>query len=311
MAKFITPDFLLSSSTAKHLYHDIAAKLPIIDYHCHLSPKMIADDHRFASITELWLGGDHYKWRAMRANGVDERFITGDASDFEKFEQWAATLPYAFRNPLYHWSHLELSTAFGIDEVLKQLNGRSCVLYMGHYCNWEWVTSLRLHVPQSYHLGQIYHPLKDKATDRFFLKLRGHFHSESIPMVDTLRRIVSLRNEGTPFMIGFIADQTPSWANIRYWLPFLNHDTPVFIGTERIAHQTKSPAYYAAMTRPKRGYYHCEFVLLHDEPQTLPEHQLTDRYFKALEQSIQGEPAYWLWSHRRWKRQRQQPPTAS
>lgn len=124
MAKFITPDFLLSSSTAKHLYHDIAAKLPIIDYHCHLSPKMIADDHRFASITELWLGGDHYKWRAMRANGVDERFITGDASDFEKFEQWAATLPYAFRNPLYHWSHLELSTAFGIDEVLNPDSAR-------------------------------------------------------------------------------------------------------------------------------------------------------------------------------------------
>lgn len=119
MNQFITPDFLLSSPTARHLYHDIAASLPIIDYHCHLSPQLIADDHHFASIVELWLGGDHYKWRAMRANGIDERFITGSATDYEKFQHWAATLPYAFRNPLYHWSHLELSMAFGIDEVLN------------------------------------------------------------------------------------------------------------------------------------------------------------------------------------------------
>ena len=257
-----------------------------------------------------------YRKKVVRAN-LSSSFPEKSKSELRAIERrfYAFLCDYFFETiKVLSISDKEMKrrmTFGGIDEVLKQLNGRSCVLYMGHYCNWEWVTSLRLHVPQSYHLGQIYHPLKDKATDRFFLKLRGHFHSESIPMVDTLRRIVSLRNEGTPFMIGFIADQTPSWANIRYWLPFLNHDTPVFIGTERIAHQTKSPAYYAAMTRPKRGYYHCEFVLLHDEPQTLPEHQLTDRYFKALEQSIQEEPAYRLWSHRRWKRQRQQPPTAS
>ena len=116
---FIGADFLLQNSTARELYHEMAEHLPIIDYHCHLDPKLIAEDHRFHSISELWLGGDHYKWRAMRANGVDERYITGDAADFDKFQKWAETLPYALRNPLYHWSHLELKTAFGIDTLLN------------------------------------------------------------------------------------------------------------------------------------------------------------------------------------------------
>lgn len=113
-------DFLLDTPAAQHLYHNHAAALPIIDYHCHLSPKMIAEDKPFGSITELWLGGDHYKWRAMRANGVDERFITGDAPDIDKFRMWAQTVPYTFRNPLYHWTHLELRTAFGIDTLLNE-----------------------------------------------------------------------------------------------------------------------------------------------------------------------------------------------
>lgn len=112
-------NFLLRTETARKLYREHASKLPIIDYHCHLDPKMIAEDHRFESITELWLGGDHYKWRALRSNGVDERFITGDASDKEKFMKWAETVPYTFRNPLYHWTHLELKTAFGIDKPLN------------------------------------------------------------------------------------------------------------------------------------------------------------------------------------------------
>lgn len=117
-------DFLLQTETARTLYHRHAAPLPIIDYHCHLDPRMVAEDYRFASITELWLGGDHYKWRAMRANGVDERYCTGDASDWEKFEKWAETVPYTMRNPLYHWTHLELKTAFGIDRLLNPSTAR-------------------------------------------------------------------------------------------------------------------------------------------------------------------------------------------
>lgn len=114
----IHDNFMLHSDTARELYHKHAAKMPIIDYHCHLSPALIAEDYRFADITELWLSGDHYKWRAMRANGVDERYITGDASPREKFRKWAETVPYTMRNPLYHWTAMELKTAFGIDTPL-------------------------------------------------------------------------------------------------------------------------------------------------------------------------------------------------
>lgn len=118
-------NFLLETATAQDLYHHHAAPQPIIDYHCHLDPAMVAEDHRFRSITELWLGGDHYKWRAMRTNGIPERLITGsDTSDWEKFEAWAATVPYCFRNPLYHWTHLELKTAFGITKRLNPETAR-------------------------------------------------------------------------------------------------------------------------------------------------------------------------------------------
>ncbi|MDE5750342.1 MAG: glucuronate isomerase, partial [Duncaniella sp.] len=125
MKPFMDENFLLNSPTAVKLYHEHAAKMPIIDYHCHLIPKMVADDHKFKSITEIWLGGDHYKWRAMRSNGVPERFCTGtDTTDWEKFEKWAETVPYTFRNPLYHWTHLELKTAFGIDKLLNPETAR-------------------------------------------------------------------------------------------------------------------------------------------------------------------------------------------
>lgn len=125
MRNFMDDDFLLYSDTAKYLYHNFAKHNPIIDYHCHLEPKKIADDYKFSSITEIWLGGDHYKWRAMRTNGVDEEYITGrSTSDWEKFEKWAETIPYTMRNPLYHWSHLELKTAFGIDKLLSPKTAR-------------------------------------------------------------------------------------------------------------------------------------------------------------------------------------------
>lgn len=115
---FLNDNFLLKSSTAEKLYHDFAKDLPIIDYHNHLPPDEIANDRNFTSITEIWLKGDHYKWRAMRANGIDEKYITGESSDKEKFLKWAVTVPYTMRNPLYHWTHLELQRYFGIRELL-------------------------------------------------------------------------------------------------------------------------------------------------------------------------------------------------
>ena len=122
MREFMGKDFLLSNETAKHLYHDYAAKMPIIDYHCHISQKEIYENRQFNTITEVWLGGDHYKWRQMRANGIDEKYITGDASDLEKFKAWAKTLSHLIGNPLYHWSHLELQRYFNIYEPLTEDN---------------------------------------------------------------------------------------------------------------------------------------------------------------------------------------------
>lgn len=120
MKPFLDADFMLDTPTAQKLYHDYAAQMPIIDYHCHLNPAFIAHDRKFDNLGQIWLEGDHYKWRAMRTNGVNERFCTGkDTTDWEKFEKWAETVPYTMRNPLYHWTHLELKQAFGVDAILK------------------------------------------------------------------------------------------------------------------------------------------------------------------------------------------------
>lgn len=121
---FLSDDFLLQTETARRLYHDYARQMPIIDYHCHLPPDQIAQDRRFDTMTQIWLYGDHYKWRAMRTNGVPERYCTGEASDWEKFAKWAETVPYTLRNPLYHWTHLELKNPFGITDVLGPATAR-------------------------------------------------------------------------------------------------------------------------------------------------------------------------------------------
>jgi Glucuronate isomerase len=117
---FLGENFLLSNATARRLYHDCAAAQPILDYHCHLPPKDIAENRRFANLFEIWLEDDHYKWRAMRANGVPEKYITGDASPYEKYLAWAKTVPYTLRNPLYHWTHLELQRYFDISDLLDE-----------------------------------------------------------------------------------------------------------------------------------------------------------------------------------------------
>ena len=125
MKSFIHDDFLLQSDSARELYHQHAEMQPIIDYHCHLNPEYIAADHQFDNLGQIWLEGDHYKWRAMRTNGIDEKFCTGkNTSDWEKYEKWVETVPYTMRNPLYHWTHLELKRAFGVDELLNAASGK-------------------------------------------------------------------------------------------------------------------------------------------------------------------------------------------
>ena len=124
MKNFMDENFMLNSEEAQELYHNHAAKMPIIDYHCHLIPKQIAENHQFTDLTEVWLGGGHYKWRAMRANGVPEEYITGNKPSYEKFMKWAETVPYTMRNPLYHWLHLELQKIFGVNTLLKPETAR-------------------------------------------------------------------------------------------------------------------------------------------------------------------------------------------
>ena len=128
---FLGPDFLLPNESARRLYREYAADQPIFDYHCHLPVQEIADNRDFPTITEIWLGGDHYKWRAMRALGIDERLITGDAGDYEKFSAWAEAVPYTVRNPLYHWTHMELRRPFEVDELLSPRTAEA--IY--HACN--------------------------------------------------------------------------------------------------------------------------------------------------------------------------------
>ena len=119
MKKFMDENFLLQTQTAQELYHNHAAKMPIFDYHCHIPPQEIAEDKKFENITQIWLYGDHYKWRAMRTNGVNEKYCTGNATDWEKFEKWAETVPRTLRNPLFHWTHMELKRFFGIEKILS------------------------------------------------------------------------------------------------------------------------------------------------------------------------------------------------
>lgn len=124
MKTFLDENFLLQTDTAAQLYHEHAKKMPIIDYHCHLSPADIATNRQFDNLTEIWLAGDHYKWRAMRTNGIDEKYCTGDAAPYAKFKKWAETVPYTMRNPLYHWTHMELQNPFGVYDLLKPATAR-------------------------------------------------------------------------------------------------------------------------------------------------------------------------------------------
>ena len=186
------------------------------------------------------------------------------------------------------------------DEILE--SGQSIALYLGHYCNWEWVTSMPLWITPKAHCGQIYHVLENAAFDKLFLKLRERWGAESIPMAETLRRVATYRKQGQPIMIGYISDQVPFWNNIHHWLDFLNHDTPVLTGTERLARGAGHAIFYLDMHRVRRGYYEATLKLITRDPKQTKDYELTDAYFHLLEESIRRDPVCYLWTHNRWKR---------
>ena len=191
-----------------------------------------------------------------------------------------------------------------VDAVIN--SGGSVALYLGHFCNWEWVSSLPLWLTPKALCGQIYHPIENKEFDRLFLKQRGRMGAVSIPMESTLREILRYRSEKQPVIIGYISDQAPHWRNIHHWCNFLNHDTPVLTGTERIIRKVGHEVFYLEMKRVKRGYYEGEIKLVTRDPGHLEEYELTTKYFQLLEASIRRQPELYLWSHNRWKRTREE-----
>lgn len=194
----------------------------------------------------------------------------------------------------------------GSEEVNKALSqGKHVTLYLGHYCNWEWISSIPLHITEKALLGQIYHPLENEAADKAFLKIRSRFGATSIKMGDTLKELMKYHRAGIPTIIGYIADQSPLFNAVRYFADFLHHDTPVITGPERLSRMFNSTVFYCDVSRPKRGEYVCRYVKMTDDASKLPPFELTRKYYEMLENSIRRQPEYWLWSHRRWKRTRQ------
>lgn len=181
--------------------------------------------------------------------------------------------------------------------------GRSVTLLLGHYCNWEWVSSLPIDFTPGTTCAQVYHYLHNRAMDDVFMKIRTRFGSHNIEMSDIMRRLIEWKREGVPTVTGFIADQCPG-LDIHLFVDFLNHDTGVYTGPERIARFLDSEVLFCHLSRPRRGEYVLKFVPITLTPKKEATFDITREYFKMLEENIREAPEYWLWSHRRWKRTR-------
>ena len=190
-----------------------------------------------------------------------------------------------------------------INEAVR--SGQSVSLYLGHFCNWEWVSSLPLHIDNSAQCAQVYHPLENKTFDKLMFRLRTRFRANNIPMSDVLQTLIRWKREGVPSVTGYIADQSPS-LNVHLFVDFLNHDTPVFTGPERISKFLGAKAVYAHISRPRRGYYVLRFLPVCENAKKEAIFETSRKYFRLLEENIKESPQYWLWSHRRWKRTREQ-----
>jgi len=199
--------------------------------------------------------------------------------------------------------HLRLEGIEMINDAVER--GRNVSLYLGHYCNWEWVSSLPLHISRKGECAQVYHKLRNKGSDRFFFRLRTRFGANNIDMDDIMRTLIGWKRDGIPSVTGYIADQAPS-LNVHLFVDFLNHDTIVYTGAERISRFLDAEVFYCHMSRPKRGYYTLRFVPITDAIKKDPVFGPSREYFRLLEQNIREAPQYWLWSHRRWKRTREQ-----
>lgn len=194
----------------------------------------------------------------------------------------------------------------GVDDMERSLERCPFVfIYLGHYCNWEWISSIPLWVTRATtHCGQLYRPLESKAFDELFYKMRTRFGSANISKYDALRQILEMRRRGERTIIGFISDQSPKPNSIHDWVDFLHQDTPVFTGTERIAKKVDAAIYFADVRRVKRGYYRLHLRLVTEDVRAYEDYRITEIYMEELERIIRRQPHLWLWSHRRWKHRR-------
>lgn len=200
-------------------------------------------------------------------------------------------------------------TVVNSEEVEQYFSeGQDAAGILGHYCNWEWLSCVGINLPPERQIGLIYHPLRNKTFDNLFKRIRSHEKNGCpIPKNDTLRYVVECRCKGVRNICGYISDQGPKWTNIHLWLPFLNHkETPVFTGGERIMRKMNNAVFYVEMSRPRRGYYTATYHLITRNPADMPPDEITRRFFQMLETTIRREPAYYLWTHNRWKRTREE-----
>lgn len=197
----------------------------------------------------------------------------------------------------------------GIDKIEECFDrGQTCAGILGHYGNWELLSATGLVIkkhPEAV-IGLIYHPLRSQLFDRLFINMRQSMGGVCVPKKDILRYLVSFRSQNLMNLFGYIADQAPRYRNIHLWLPFLNHDTPVFTGAERIMRKMNNAVFYIDVERPERGKYIYTFKLMTDKPGKMPEFEITKKFFVMLEQTIRREPRFYLWSHNRWKRTREE-----
>lgn len=184
--------------------------------------------------------------------------------------------------------------------------GTHVAAILGHYCNWEWLSAVTIGLPNNRVVALVYKPIKNKIINHLFYCLRSSQGGVPVAKNDILRALVKYKKQQTMTLFGYIADQSPRWQNIHLWLPFLHHQTPVFTGSERIMRKMNNAVYYAEMSRPKRGYYTCTFRLITKEPNSLPENDITRRFFEMLEVSIKAQPHLYLWTHNRWKRTKEE-----
>ena len=197
----------------------------------------------------------------------------------------------------------------GLEQVEQVFDeGRNCAGILGHYCNWEWLSATGMAFkrhPQAV-IGLIYHPLYNEAFDRLFLALRSSHGGVCVPKNDILRYLITYKRENRRSLFGYISDQSPKWENMHLWVDFLNHDTPVFTGAERIMQKMNDAVFYVDMERPRRGKYICTYRLITAEAAKEQEFAITRRFFEMLESSIRRQPAFYLWTHNRWKRGREE-----